>query len=165
MNRLARAETWLALAALALAVLACLYLMISLFGANEVCYGISSRSVLCTPLKPGTDDFTQAAGRLLFVLVTVLVLYAGAALGAWGHERAKESSTRSAALGLLCTCTFFILGFTIPAVSGPGFFLVPSTALVSVASVIGLYRLFQEWRDQDRQAKLAKEAEQPTSGD
>lgn len=165
MNRLARAETWLALVALALAVLACLYLMISFFGSNEVCYGISSRSVLCTQLKPGTDEYTQTAGRLLFVLVTVLVLYAGAALGAWGHERAKEPSAHSASLGLLCACTFFILGLTIPAVSGPGFFLVPSTALVSVASIIGLFRLVQEWRDEARQTKLAKEAEQPTSGD
>ncbi|HEV8193016.1 MAG TPA: hypothetical protein VGP82_16250, partial [Ktedonobacterales bacterium] len=125
MNRLARAETWLALAALALAVLISLYLVISMFGANEVCYGISSRSVLCTPLKPGTVEYTQVTGRLLFVLVTVLVLYAGGALGAWGHARAKEPSARSASLGLLCACAFFLLGLTIPAIAGPGFFLIP----------------------------------------
>lgn len=153
MNRLARTETWLAVAALALAVVASLYLVISMFGANEICYGISSRSVLCTPLTPGTDEYAQVTGRLLFVLVTVILLYAGSALGALGHERAKEPSARSASLGLLCTCAFFILGLTIPAVSGAGFFLIPSTTLVSVASIIGLFRLLQETRAQGKEAK------------
>ncbi len=152
MNRLARAETWLGLAALVLAVLVSLYLVISLFGANEVCYGISSRSVLCSPLKPGTEEFAQAAGRLVFVLVTVLVLYAGGALGAWGHHRAKEPSARSASLGLLCACAFFILGLTIPAISGAGFFLIPSTALISLSAVLGLVSLLQESRVQPKGA-------------
>jgi hypothetical protein len=151
-NRLARAETWLALAALVLAVLASLYLVISMFGANEICYGISSRSVLCTPLKPGTVEYAQATGRLLFVLVTVLVLYAGGALGAWGHVRAKEPSARSASLGLLCACAFFILGLTIPAIAGAGFFLIPSTTLVSLAAILGLVRLLQETRAQAKEA-------------
>lgn len=152
MNRLARTETWLALAALVLAVLASLYLVISLFGANEVCYGISSRSVLCTPLKPGSAEYAQVGGRLLFVLVVVLVLFAGGALGAWGHERAKEPSARSASLGLLCACAFFILGLTIPAISGAGFFLIPSTTLVSIAAILGLVRLLQETRAQTNEA-------------
>jgi len=140
-------------ASLALAVLASLYLIISTFGANEVCYGISSRSVLCTPLKPGTADYAQATERLLFVVVTVIVLFAGATLGAWGHQRAKEPSARSAALGLLCFCAFFILGLTVPAISGAGFFLIPATALVSAAAIIGLVRLLQEWRAQAKGVK------------
>ena len=152
MKRLARIETWLGVAALALAVLASLYLIISTFGANEVCYGISSRSVLCTPLTPGTVEYAQVTGRLLFVLVTVLLLFAGAALGAWGHHKAKEPSARSAALGLLCFCAFFILGLTVPAISGAGFFLIPATTLICVSAALGLVSLLWEWRTQPKEA-------------
>jgi hypothetical protein len=149
-NRLARIEIGLALASLALAILASLYLVISMFGAHEVCYGISSRAILCNPLKPGTAEYAQVAGRLLFVILTLLVLYVGGALGAWWHQRAKEPSARSAALGLLCACAFFLLGVTIPAVSGAGFFLIPSTTLMAAAAVLGLVGLLLDTRTQAR---------------
>lgn len=144
MKRIPRAETLLALVAAVLAAVASLYLVVTLYAQHEVCYGIRARALLCTHLTP--QSFPLTAARTVVVLGTLALLYGGALIGAWFHERAREPSARGAALGLLCTCAVLLLTLTAPAIGGPGFFLIPSTLLMLVAAGLGLYAQIQSGR-------------------
>ena len=146
LDPVARAQVILAFAALALSLIASGYLLISLFGAHEICYGVSNRAPLCKPVAPSSLEFAQQSARVAFVLSTVLVLFLGAALSAWWQHHTKEPSNRSVACGVLVTCAFLIVAITVPAVSGAGFYLLPATALVAISGVLSLVTLLRGGR-------------------
>lgn len=146
LDPIARAETILALASFALSLLASGYLLVSLFGAHEICYGVSNQAMLCKPIAPNSVEFAQQSARVAFVLSTVLVLFLAAALAAWWQHHTKEPSNRSVAYGLLATCAFLIVAITIPAISGAGFYLAPATILIAIAAVLGLVALIRGGR-------------------
>lgn len=143
---IARIEIILALAACVLSLVASGYLLISLFGAHEICYGVSNQALLCKPIAPSSLEFAQQSARVVFVLSTVIVLFLAAALGAWWQHHTKEPSNRSVACGLLVTCAFLVVAITVPAISGAGFYLAPAAILMAVAAVLGLVVLIRDWR-------------------
>lgn len=146
LDPIARIETILALAAFVLSLVASGYLLVSLFGAHEICYGVSNQAMLCKPIAPTSLEFAQQSARVVFVLSTVIVLFLAAALAAWWQHHTKEPSNRSVACGVLVTCTFLIAAMTIPAMSGAGFYLAPATLLMTVAAVLSLAALIRDWR-------------------
>jgi hypothetical protein len=143
---IARIQTILALAAFVLSLLASAYLLISLFGAHEICYGVSNQTMLCKPIAPSSLEFAQQSARIVFVLGTIIVLFLAAALSAWWQHHTMEPSNRSVACGVLVTCAFLIVAITVPAISGAGFYLVPATILIAAAAVLGLFLLVRDWR-------------------
>jgi magnesium-transporting ATPase (P-type) len=143
LDPIGRAETILALVSFVLSLLASGYLLISLFGAHEICYGVSNQALLCKPVAPSSVEFAQQSARVMFVLSTVLVLFLVALLAAWWQHHTKEPSNRSVACGVLVTSTFLIVAMTVPAIAGAGFFLVPATVLMTVAAVLGLVSLLR----------------------
>lgn len=143
---LARTQTILALVSFVLCLLASAYLLISLFGAHEICYGVSNQAVLCKPIAPNSLEFAQQSARVAFVLSTVVVLFLAATLSAWWQHHTAEPSNRSVACGVLVTCAFLIIAITVPAISGAGFYLVPATILISAAAVLGLVIFIRDWR-------------------
>jgi hypothetical protein len=136
-KHIGRIELGVALAALALALVAGLYLVITTIAQKQTCYGIQSAKIVCHPLSP--DD----AARLTVSLGIVLLLYAGGVLSAWGQLRAQQPDSRVTAYLALVTCALVTLGFTLPALAGVGFFFVPSTALMLAAALIGLPALLR----------------------
>jgi hypothetical protein len=140
-KHIGRIELGVALAALALALIAGLYLVITTFAQKQECYGIQNTKIVCHPLTP--DNLGPTAARLTVSLGIVLVLYAGGALSAWGQQRAQQPDARLTAYLALVTCALTILGFTLPALAGVGFFFVPSTLLMLVAALIGLPALLR----------------------
>ena len=143
---IARVQTILALVSFVLCVLASAYLLISLFGAHEICYGVSNQTMLCKPIAPSSIEFAQQAARIAFVLSTVVVLFLAATLSAWWQHHTAEPSNRSVACGVLVTCAFLIIAITVPAISGAGFYLAPATLLISVAAILGLFIFIRDWR-------------------
>ena len=143
---IARVQTILALVSFVLCVLASAYLLISLFGAHEICYGVSNQAVLCKPIAPSSLEFAQQSARVAFVLSTVIVLFLAATLSAWWQHHTAEPSNRSVACGVLVTCAFLIVAITVPAIGGAGFYLAPATILISIAAVLGLYIFIRDWR-------------------
>lgn len=143
---LARVQTILALVSFVLCLLASAYLLISLFGAHEICYGVSNQAVLCKPIAPSSLEFAQQAARIVFVLSTVIVLFLAATLSAWWQHHTAEPSNRSVACGVLVTCAFLIVAITVPAIGGAGFYLAPATILISAAAVLGLFIFIRDWR-------------------
>lgn len=142
MSRVGRAEIILGIGALVLSVISSMYLIVTLFGAHEICYGVSNVKPLCTPLAPNSVEFAQQSARMAFVLSTVLALYLGATLGAWWQQH--TSVNQSTAFGVLATCTALIIGVTWPALTGPGFFLAPSAALMLIAMILGAISLLRK---------------------
>lgn len=142
-TRIARIEVGAVLAAFVLAIAAGLYLVITTFLANETCYGISNAKIVCHPLT-GTD-LAQTGARMVVVLGTVWALFVGSLAAAWWQSRARESSARSTAYLVLVTCAVTVISITIPAISGVGFFFVPSTIVLAAATIVGL---FAWWRTQ-----------------
>jgi magnesium-transporting ATPase (P-type) len=143
LDPIARTQTILALVSFVLCLLASAYLLISLFGAHEICYGVSNQAVLCKPIAPSSVEFAQQSARIVFVLSTIVVLFLAATLSAWWQHHTPEPSNRSVACGVLVTCAFLIVAITVPAISGAGFYLVPATILISVAAVLGLVTLIR----------------------
>lgn len=143
---IARTQTILALVSFVLCLLASAYLLISLFGAHEICYGVSNQAVLCKPIAPSSLEFAQQSARVAFVLSTVIVLFLAATLSAWWQHHTAEPSNRSVACGVLVTCAFLIVAITVPAIGGAGFYLAPATILISIAAVLGLYIFIRDWR-------------------
>jgi hypothetical protein len=142
MKRLARIEIGLAAAAAGLALVASIYFIVALLGQRQVCYGMRADKLLCQSVS------FQTAERLALVVVTVLAFFIGGAVGAWFHQRAKENSARGVSLGLLVTCAIFVFCMTIPALSGPGLFLLPSMLLLLTSAAIGLYpSALDTWRE------------------
>ena len=141
MNRFARIELYSAIASVALAALAGLYLIIITYAANETCYGISGAKIQCHPLTG--DNAAQTSFRLVVVLSMVLVLYVFGALAARWQGRTRQSDARVTAYMALLTCSLTTLFITFPAISGVGFFFIPSTLLALVAAGVGLVALLQ----------------------
>lgn len=139
MNRYLRIEIGTAIAALVLAMGAGIYLAYTTFTENEVCYGISNRKIICQHLTPGSLEAAQAGGRLFVVLSIVLSLYAASVLGAWWQGRAQDPSARTTAYLVLVTCTATVIGMTLPAISGTGFFFLPSMLVLVVSAIVGLF--------------------------
>jgi hypothetical protein len=144
-NRYARIELYTASASVVLAVLAGLYLVITTFAENETCYGISGAKIECHALTGANAAATAA--RLVTVLSMVLVLYALAALAARWQGRTRQSDARVTAYMALVTCSVTVLAMTGAAFYGVGFFFMPSTLLIVVASISGLVALVQAPRD------------------
>jgi hypothetical protein len=140
-KHIGRIELGVALTALALALIAGLYLVITTFAQKQACYGIQNTRIVCHPLTP--DNAAPTAARLTVSLGIVLLLYAGGALSAWGQQRAQQPDARLTAYLALVTCALTTLGFTLPALAGVGFFFVPSTLLMLVAALIGLPALLR----------------------
>lgn len=142
----ARVQTILALVSFVLCLVAGGYLLISLFDAHEICYGMSSQALLCKPIAPSSVEFAQQAGRIAFVLSTVVVLFLAATLSAWWQHHTPEPSNRSVACGVQVTCAFLIVAITLPAISGAGFYLLPATILITIAAVLSLFTLIRDSR-------------------
>lgn len=143
MTRTARIELGAVIAAFVLAIAAGLYLVITTFLANETCYGMSNTKIVCHPLTGA--EVTQTGERMVVVLGTVWALYAGSLAAAWWQSRAREPGARSTAYLALVTCAVTVVSITIPAISGVGFFFVPSTVVLAVATLVGL---FAWWKTQ-----------------
>lgn len=143
MNRTARIEIGTVLAAFVLAIAAGLYLVITTFLANETCYGISNAKIVCHPLTGA--DIAPTGARMVVVLGTVWSLFAGSLLAAWWQGRTREPGARSVAYLVLVTCAVTVVSITIPAISGVGFFFVPSTLVLAAAAIVGLVAW---WRSQ-----------------
>ena len=145
MNRYARIELYTASASVVLALLAGLYLVITTFAENETCYGISGAKIECHAITSANTAATVA--RLVTVLSMVLVLYALAALAARWQGRTRQSDARVTAYMALVTCSVTVLAMTGAAFYGVGFFFMPSTLLIVVAAIFGLFALLQAPRD------------------
>lgn len=137
MTRVTRAEVGVAFFAAGLALLTAIYLIFSLFGQRQICYGVQADRLVCQPVS------FAAAERPALVIITILAFYFGGAAGAWLHARAKEPTARSAAFGLLCTCAIFLLCIVVPALNGSGLFLAPSMLLMLIAALLGLVALIR----------------------
>ena len=153
LGAIARIEIILAFVSLALSFVASGYLLFSLFDAHEICYGVTSRALLCRPIAPSSLEFAQQSARVAFVLSTVIVLFLASALAAWWQHHTKEPSNRSVACGLLVTCAFLIVAITVPAISGAGFYLAPATLLMAAAAILGLVSLLRDWRSASASAR------------
>lgn len=147
LDPVARIQTILALIAFVLCLLASGYLLVSLFGAHEICYGMSSKAMLCKPIAPNSVEFAQQSARVAFVLSTVIVLFLAAALAVWWQHHTLESSNRSVAAGVQVTCAFLIVAMTLPAIAGAGFYLMPATILIVIAAVLSLVTLVRTSRN------------------
>jgi hypothetical protein len=146
LDPIARVQTILALISFVLCLVASAYLLISLFGAHEICYGVSNQAMLCKPVAPSSVEFAQQSARVVFVLSTVIVLYLAATLAAWWQHHTKEPSNRSVASGVQVTCAFLIVAMTVPAISGAGFYLAPATILIALAAMLSLITLIRGGR-------------------
>lgn len=146
LDPIARVQTILALVSFVLCLVASGYLLISLFGAHEICYGVSNQAMLCKPVAPSSVEFAQQSARVVFVLSTVIVLYLAATLAAWWQHHTKEPSNRSVASGVQVTCAFLIVAMTVPAISGAGFYLAPATILIALAAILSLVTLIRGGR-------------------
>ncbi|HEX6797912.1 MAG TPA: hypothetical protein VF116_09400 [Ktedonobacterales bacterium] len=144
MKYLPRIELVLALAALALALIAGLFLAVTTFAQHETCYGISADNIKCHPITGNNVGDTVV--RVVFILSIVLALYVAGALAAWGQGRAVKPDSRLTAYMALLTCALTNLGVTLPAISGVGFFFVPATIVLLLAPVAGLPPLIETYR-------------------
>lgn len=154
MKRALRIELIAASAALALALVAGLYLIITAFVQHESCYGIQYPKIQCQPVTG--QNLAQTAARVAVALSVVLVLYAGGALAAWAQRRAEKPDSRLTAYMALVTCALTALGVTLPAVSGVGYFFLPSTILILAAAVAGLPPLIETYRKRPEQGRASQ---------
>jgi hypothetical protein len=146
-NRISRIELGTAVASVALALIAGIYLSFTTFAESEACYGISHRKIVCHPLAPNSVEAAQTATRLAVSLSIVLVLYIGGALAARWQTRTQQADARVTAYMALVTCAVTVLAFTLPAIGGVGFFFVPATLLLVAAAVCGLFALLRARRE------------------
>lgn len=142
MNRIGRIELGAAVAGLALALAASVFLVVTTFADNESCYGLSGTKVVCQHLNT-PQDAAQAAARIVVVLGIVIVLYVGSTLAAWWQQRASESSARWTAYMTHVTCAVTVLAITLPTIEGTGFFFLPGTLLVVASAILGIFALLQ----------------------
>ncbi|MGH2503899.1 MAG: hypothetical protein ACRDID_15420 [Ktedonobacterales bacterium] len=140
LSGLARAERLTTIAAIALAVIAAIFLYVSLFTEHEVCYGLRADHLQCQPLD------VVAAERAALVLLYPGVLFAAAALGAFWHARATEPSSRSTAYGLTVSSVVVLIGIIVPALAGAGLYLLPATAVITATAVIATVKFIQDFR-------------------
>jgi hypothetical protein len=147
-KHLPRIELVLALASLALALVAGLTLVVLTFVQHETCYGMQYPQIKCQPITAA--NVPQTAARLAVSLSVVLALYIVGALCAWAQGRAVKPDSRLTAYMALTTCALTNLGVTLPAIAGVGYFFVPSTIILLLASVAGLPPLIQTYRTAGR---------------
>lgn len=140
MSRIARAERITTIVAIGLAVVASIFLYVSLFTDHVVCYGMRADHLLCQPVD------ALAAARSALALMYPGVLFAAAALGVFWHTRATEPSSRSTAFGLTVSSIVVLIGIIIPALAGAGLYLLPATVVMTVAGVIATVKFFQDYR-------------------
>ena len=145
MNRYSRIEWYTALVSLVLAGLTGLYLVITTFAEKETCYGISGTKIECHAISNANAAAT--IGRLVTVLSMVLVLYAFAALAALWQGHARQSDARVTAYMALVTCSLTVVAMIWAAFYGVGFFFLPSTLLIVIATFAGLVALLQAPKD------------------
>lgn len=148
MKYLPRIEVVLALAALALALVAGVYLVVETLVQHENCYGISADKIECQSITGA--NVGETLGRVALILSIVLALYAAAALCAWAQVRAVKPDSRLTAYMGLVTCALTTLGITLPAVDGVGYFFMPATILLLLASIAGLPPLIETYREAAR---------------
>lgn len=151
MKYLPRIELALTLAALALALIAGIFLTVTTLAQHETCYGISADKIVCHPITANNVGGTLA--RLALVLSIVLALYVAGALAAWGQGRAVKPDSRLTAYMALLTCAVTNLGVTLPALNGVGFFFVPATIVLLLAPIAGLPPLIETYRAAARTRK------------
>jgi hypothetical protein len=144
-NRYARIELYSASTSVILAVLAGIYLVITTFAQNETCYGINGAKIECHAISGA--NAAQTAGRLVTILSMVLVLYTFAALAARWQGHTRFSDARVTAYMALVTCSVTVLAMTWAAFYGVGFFFLPSTLLIVIATISGLIALLQAPKD------------------
>lgn len=148
MKYLPRIEVVLALAALALALIAGLYLIFETMVQHENCYGINANKIQCQSITGA--NVSETLGRLALILSIVLALYAAGALCALAQGRAVQPDSRLTAYMGLVTCALTTLGITLPAVDGVGFFFVPATIVFLMAPFAGLPPLIETYRARAR---------------
>ncbi|MGO8951258.1 MAG: hypothetical protein ACLQUY_27105 [Ktedonobacterales bacterium] len=153
MNRYGRIELYTAIASAVLAVVAGAYLVITTFAENETCYGISGVKIECHTIN--TSNAAATVGRLVTVLSMVLVLYAFGALAALWQGHTRQSDARVTAYMALVTCSLTVLAMTWAALYGVGFFFLPSTMLIVIATISGLIALLQAPKDAANVDQLA----------
>ncbi|HKV84937.1 MAG TPA: hypothetical protein VJN88_10300 [Ktedonobacterales bacterium] len=129
--------------ALALSLVAAIYLAVMTYGQSEACYGMVSGKLLCKKLAPGSQDLAQAAARTSLVLSIVIVLYAVGVAAAWWQNRATAPDARTTAYMIVVTSAVTVFAITLPAVGGPGFYFIPSTLLTMGAAVVGLFHVLR----------------------
>lgn len=133
MSRLGQIQVGLALAAVVAALASSIYLAASTLTERQACYGVkTAKNNPCTTLDSGV------VVRLIVVLGIVLALYIGAALLTYALQRVKDSFARTTVLMFLITLTALILLMTLSALSGPGFYLLPSLVLLVAALLVAI---------------------------
>lgn len=133
MSRLGQIQVGLAVAAVVAALASSIYLASSTLMERQACYGVKpSKNNPCTTIDAGV------VMRLIVVLGIVLALYIGAALLVYALQRATDSFARTTALMFLLMLTALILLMTLSALSGPGFYLLPSLVLLVAAVLVGI---------------------------
>lgn len=132
MSRLGQIQIGLALAAVAAALLSSIYLAVSVVVQRQACYGVKTGKNPCARFDAGV------VVNLVVVLGIVLALYAGAALLALAQQRAADPSARTNALMFLVLLTLLIMGMTLSALAGPGFYLLPALVLLVAAVLVGV---------------------------
>ncbi len=132
MSPLGRIQIGLALGAFLAAFLSSIYLAASVLVQRQACYGVSAGKNPCAALD------AQVVLRLVLVLAIVLALYAGAALLSLGQQRANDPFARTNALMFLALLTLLIMGMTLSALAGPGFYLLPALALLVASLLVGI---------------------------
>ena len=128
---LARTELILALAALVVGVASSIYLAILLLGEHEACYGMSSAKLQCEPIG------VVAAERFVVVLGYFLLPLIIALLATRWQLHTPDPAARSVAYWTLFSCALLVFGGVVPALSGPGFFLLPTALLTAASAIVG----------------------------
>jgi hypothetical protein len=132
MTTLGRVQLGLSLAAFVAALVSSIYLAASVLVQQEACYGVKAGKNPCAALGP------QVLLNLVLVLAIVLAMYAGAVLLSLGQQRAADPFARMTAMMFLILLALLIMGMTLSASSGPGFYLLPALALLIAAVLVGV---------------------------
>jgi uncharacterized membrane protein len=132
----------LAQAALALSGIVGVYFLAQVLFTREACYGVAAINNPCESLTAGSFL------RLIFVVGTMALLFAGA----WGSARAQQTTpiadNRFTFLMSMIFCTVILVGVTLSALGGPGFYYLPATLVLVVATILGGVDLWQRERTQ-----------------
>jgi asparagine N-glycosylation enzyme membrane subunit Stt3 len=148
LERNTRIEWWASLAGLALAVVASVFLVATNIVAKENCYGLSAGKLQCQTLT--AENAGPTAARITVVLSTVLFLYVAGLLAARWQARTRKKDARVTAYMLLVTCAVTTLALVLPTIQGTGFYFLPSSLLLLVATGFGLPALLGANRDPAR---------------
>lgn len=158
-NFLARTELILSLAALVVGAASSVYLAVLLLGEHEACYGMSSAKLQCEPIT------VVAAERFVVVLGYILLPLVIALLATRWQLHTPDPAARSVAYWTLFTCALLVFGGVVPALSGPGFFLLPTAILTAASAIVGFIVWWQARKEGSAYALLETPvAQQPEQG-